>query len=267
MTQFILYSLAFAADAHGVEINAFCAMSTHIHMVVTDPNGVLPRFLRCFHHLVAMGTKILRRWSGPVWDHARTSVVELLTPQAIVEKIAYTLANPVSARVVEYAHQWPGAKNLVADIGGKPLQIGRPTIYFDPKKPRWTPNAIIEVRLPPMIAAVDLKKFQHNIAKLIVIEEAKARKKAPKKSNATKHRAAIISPYKRATSREPERKRNLAFAAGHGNADVCTAATSALQSFHVSYRRALEQWRAGDRNVRFPKGTWWMREFHGANVQ
>ncbi|MBK9262505.1 MAG: transposase [Polyangiaceae bacterium] len=267
MTHFILYSLAVAAARYGIEINAFCAMSTHIHMVVTDPRGVLPHFLRCFHQTVAMGTKFLRRWKGAVWDNARASVVQLLTPQAVVEKVAYTLANPVIAGIVEYAHEWPGAKNRIEDIASAKLRVTRPTVCFDPKNANWPAESSIQVKLPPMLAEVGVEEFRSVITTMVVNEEMKAQKKARRKRSAKKHDESLVSPYKRATSAEPERKHNPTFAVGHGNQEAHDAAASALRSFRTAYRRALEQWRKGDRYVQFPEGTWWMREFHAANVE
>jgi len=74
-------------------------MSTHEHLIVTDSKRRLPDFFRDFHRVVALGTKILRRWEGTVWDSEPTSRVELCTTKAIIEKLAYIMANPVEARV------------------------------------------------------------------------------------------------------------------------------------------------------------------------
>ena len=84
MKELIEYSLAVAANRYQIQVHAFCAMSTHIHVVLTDTRGRLPFFLAYFHRLVAMGTKILRNWEGSIWDSEQTSVVELLTRDAIV---------------------------------------------------------------------------------------------------------------------------------------------------------------------------------------
>ena len=46
---------------------------------------------------------MLRKWEGPTWDHERPSVVRLLTEQAIIEKLAYVMANPVKAGLVRRA--------------------------------------------------------------------------------------------------------------------------------------------------------------------
>jgi putative transposase len=110
ITQLLVYALAVSTSRFGVQMHALCAMSTHLHLVVTDVQGVLPRFLQYFHRLVALGTKVLRKWEGPVWDHEATSVVRLLTRGAVVEKIAYVLANPVAAGLVRHASEWPGGE-------------------------------------------------------------------------------------------------------------------------------------------------------------
>lgn len=264
MTQFILYSLAVTADLYKIQINAFCAMSTHIHMVVTDPSGVLPRFLRCFNHLIAMGAKVLRNWKGSVWDNARTSVIRLLTPEAVIEKMTYTLANPVLAGAVLHAHQWAGAKNLVKEIGIGARQIPRPRFYFNAQNPKWPEDATLQIAIPPMIECA--KELQSVIAERIANEEKKAHRRIPRRSNGKKHRASTVSPYKRTTSKETQFTQNSTIAVGQGNADAYGKAVAAVRAFRAAYRKALAIWQGGNRDVSFPKGTWWMREFHAANV-
>jgi putative transposase len=124
ITQILLYVLAVSASRFGIQVHALCAMSTHVHLVVTDVHGVLPRFLHAFHRITALCTKVLRKWEGPLWDPEHTSVVRLLTREARVEKIAYVLANPVAAGLVEHARDWPGATRtrLAATRTGWPCE-------------------------------------------------------------------------------------------------------------------------------------------------
>ena len=83
--QLCLYLLAVYAQHYAIEIHAVVFMSTHEHLIVTDQKGRIPHFLRDFHRALALGTKVLRRWEGSLWDSEPTSRVELCTPQAIVE--------------------------------------------------------------------------------------------------------------------------------------------------------------------------------------
>src|SRR5262245_33442532 len=76
------YCLAVHARRHGILVHAVVLMSTHEHIVLTDLHGCLPRFLQQLHRTVALGVKVLRKWEGPVWDHEKTSVVELLIDDA-----------------------------------------------------------------------------------------------------------------------------------------------------------------------------------------
>jgi putative transposase len=268
ITQLILYSLAVAARRYGVHVHALCAMSTHLHIVVTDIYGLLPRFLQYFHRLVALGTKVLRAWEGPVWGHEAASAVRLLTRDALVQKIAYTLANPVIAGLVRRACEWPGAKVLVDELGRGVLRAKRPDVYFDPTNPAWPDEVELPLLLPPGVEKGDANAFRHDIAVEVAREEARANAEMLHRGFPMlgPERAATVSPDQRATSIEPLHKRNPTFAVGRGNAESWDRAAAAVRSFRAAYRNALERWSNGVRSVVFPAGTWWMRVLHGAMV-
>ncbi|WP_437322002.1 transposase [Sorangium sp. So ce385] len=268
ITRLVIYSLAVSARRYGILVHALCVMSTHLHLVATDTRGELPRFLQRFHRIVALGAKILRAWEGPIWDHEATSVVQLSTRDALVEKIAYTLANPAIAGLVEHAHEWPGAKVLVRELGCGTLRARRPEIYFNPKNPEWTEEATIPITLPPMIANSDAERFRREVTAQLDLHEKQARATLKQRglSFLGRARAGKISPYKRATTVEPIRGLNPTFAVGRGRTDARNNAIAAMHAFRTAYRRSLEQWRAGVRNTIFPVGTWWMRVFHGVSV-
>jgi putative transposase len=266
MTRFILFAFIVSACRHGIQLHAFCAMSTHLHYVVSDPRGKLPSFLEMFHRLVALGVKILRKWDGSPWDRAQTSVVELCTREAIVEKIAYTLANPVEAGLVRHAHEWPGAKTMVDDIGIGTIQAKRPDIYFSPKNPEWVLDAHLAVTLPPSLSVADLQAFRDDIAIELAKLEAAAHKTIPERAILGPIQAIKVPPETRVMTIEPIRQHNPTFAVGRGNAEAARIAARGVRSFRAAYRKALEAWRAGDRAVVFPAGTYGMRVFHGANI-
>ena len=131
--QLYLYTLAVCAREFGVRVHAVTLMSTHEHLVLTDVRGRLPDFLQRFHRLVSLGTKALRKWDGPVWDHERTSVVRLLTENALVEKLAYVAANPVKAGLVRKANDWPGVTVLPHELGRRTFAAERPDGFFNPE--------------------------------------------------------------------------------------------------------------------------------------
>ena len=113
LNELFRYCLARAAVAHGIELHAVTVMSNHYHLVLTDPRGVLPDFMRALNRQVAMGVKRLRNWDEVVWEpHVAYSAVALEGPQEVLDKVVYTLLNPVSAGLVRRPERYPGAVRL-----------------------------------------------------------------------------------------------------------------------------------------------------------
>jgi len=269
MRQLYLYTLAVCAREFGVLVHAVTLMSTHEHLIVTDPNGHLPDFLRRLHRLVALGTKVLRKWEGPTWDHERPSVVRLLTEQAIVEKLAYVMANPVKAGLVRRAREWPGLTVLPQELGRRTWRIARPEVFFDADNPKWPDTIELSLTLPPSLeGAYDAHALRQAVALELDRQEQLAHQEVRRRNwrvlGADKIRK--LSPYRRATSFEPRRGRNPTFAVGRGQQGAFFRAVAELRAFRRAYRQALEQWRAGMRQVLFPKGTWSMCQVHGVVV-
>ena len=145
MEQVYWYCLAHAAQLHGVLVHAACLMSTHCHEVITDVRGVYPKFLETLHRNVALCTKAYRGWPEEVFNNDSSGVHALLTPEAMVESIAYLITNPVEAGAVRYAKDWPGAQTLPAHVGTRVIRVKRPTHYFDPNNSEWPEE--LELRL------------------------------------------------------------------------------------------------------------------------
>jgi putative transposase len=259
------YLLAVLAERHGILVHAAVLMSTHEHIVLTDTEGRLPRFLQELHRLLALGVKVLRKWEGAVWDHEKTSVVELLTEQAIIEKLAYVMANPVAAGLVERAHQWPGVTTRPDELGCARWSATRPPAYFDESNPAWPVTATIQLTVPPTFSK------SHDALRARVADELDALERLA--SSDVKARGfrvlgtkcvAALSPFRRARSWELLRSRNPTFAVGRGHRDAFFRAVAALREFRSAYRAALDAWRRGFRSVLFPYGSYLMSLFHGA---
>ena len=264
-----LYLLAVCAKEFGVLVHAAVLMSTHEHLVVTDPDRRLPDFLRELHRLVSMGTKAIRQWEGPTWDYGPPSVVRLLSERAIVEKLAYVMANPVKAGLVRRARDWPGFIVLPQELGRRKWTVRRPNVYFNPKNPRWPTTVELTLSMPPALTerysvatlresvAIELKR-QEGLA----LEELKRDGRRVIGSD----RIRRLSPHRRATTPEPLRGRNPTFAVGRGQSGLFIRAVRELRAFRRAYRQALDQWKTGARAVVFPSGTWLMYRLHGVPV-
>jgi putative transposase len=268
INQILLYVLAVSASRFGLQVHALCVMSDHLHLVVTDTLCVLPQFLAFFNRITALCTKVLRTWEGSVWDNNAASAVRLTTHAAIVEKIAYVLANPVAAGLVPRADEWPGATVHVDDLGRGMLRAKRPEVYLDPENPAWPEEATLPFTLPPNIEQDDARNFRDQVAAELLQLEGKAHDAMWQKGRSFlgAKQAMAVSPHDRATSFEPRRRCNPTFAVGRDQDDMRPRAADMVKAFRGAYREALEYWRKGVRDVVFPAGTWWMRVFHSASA-
>lgn len=266
LTALYSYLLAVMAQRYDIEVHAAVLMSTHEHLIVTDTRGTLPLFLRELHRIVALGVKVLRRWEGAVWDHEKTSVVELRTPQAVVEKLAYIMANPVSAGLVHHARKWPGLTTRPAELGVGTVTATRPEVYLDSDNSMWPDRATIHLSTPRLGISRD------QLEKRVMAELERLEIVAHEKSTARKwrvlgaERIKRLSPFQRAKSWEPLRGRNPHFAVGRKQRKAFFQASLELKTFRTTYRAALQLWRTGGRGVVFPAATWVMNVLHGVQV-
>jgi hypothetical protein len=69
------------------------------------------------------------RWEN-LWASGQTSVVQLMTRDAVIDKLVYAVTNPVLDGLVERVHHWPGVNGLAALVSGRPLCATRPRHFF-----------------------------------------------------------------------------------------------------------------------------------------
>lgn len=265
--QIFLYVLGHYTQRHGIRLHALSVMSDHIHLVLTDPRGVLPHFFRDVHREVARALKVHRRWDEEVWNKSQTSRVELCTADVVLDKLAYTLCNPVEAGAVEEYDQWPGVLLRVNELGRKTITISKPKLaYFD--GPSWPPVVTIVLSLPPILLDVMSAGDVRGAVQARVEDKTRAahrrmREEGKRFFGVRKVLSAPITT--RGTAREKIVDRNPTFATGSDRA-LFFQKVAELRAWRQAYQDALDAWRKGDREVEFPPHTWLMRELHGARV-
>ncbi|MCA9580336.1 MAG: transposase [Myxococcales bacterium] len=261
LNQLFTYCLAVVAAKHNITTHAACLMSNHLHLVVTDNCGVLPLFLRDLHRSIANATKVLRGMDGSVFDSREPNVTELVTPAAVIEKVAYVLNNPVEAGAVKFNKDWPG----VLLRPGTRVRGRRPDFYFGKHGIDWPESMDLVVDWPAFDDTTpaetqrwleEEERLGHRAAVQRVADNG-WRFLGPK-------RVLRRSPFDRATGYREFGQRNPTFAVGRRNRQAFLDAVASLREFRRRYRQALTRWKAGISGVPFPSGTWWMRIFHGA---
>ena len=258
VTEVFLYALAVAARRSGVLVHAFCVMSNHIHIVLTDPDARLPLFSQFLNAMIARSMNAaLGRWES-FWDPRRFSAVTLVAPGDIVNETAYTLANPVAEGLVRRARMWPGAWSEPERIGSGPIMVSRPNHFFS-KKGSLPANIELELTVPPGFASAE--EFREQVLADLASREEEAAKKFGNRFIGV---AKVLAqkPSTRPASLEPRRTLSPKVAARDPWTRI--EALRRLKEFVDDYRVALEAWRSGDRKAYFPPGTYLMRVLHGA---
>ncbi len=109
LVQDMKYVLASAALTFDIELHAAVFMSNHYHLWLTDTAGVLPKFMHTLNRNLARVVKAhYPAIEGEVFDHQPYNALMVLSQEAATAELAYVLANPVKAELVECHHQWPG---------------------------------------------------------------------------------------------------------------------------------------------------------------
>ena len=252
--EIVLYALAVTAQRYRVLVHAYCVLSNHMHLVLTDVEGRLPDFMRDLNSTIARAVNAsLGRFEGFWSSDGSYSAVDPQAPSDIVAKIAYVLANPVAAGLVKRGAAWPGLWSAPEQIGATRLAARRPEGFFDPDG-QLPETAELALTVPPGFAST---------------EEFRAQLAAELRDLASEGRrflgvARVLcqNPFARPARREPRFKLEPRIAARDKWKRI--EGLLRIAEWEKQYRASRVSWCAGLRDVLFPAGTWLMRVLHGA---
>lgn len=255
--EVFLYLLAVAARRFGVQVHAYCVLSNHFHLVVTDPHARLPAFHQFLDALVARAVNAhLGRWES-FWAPNSFSAVTLTSPSDILDKAAYALANPVAGGLVSSARSWPGAWSAPERIGNEPLELRRPKHFFDPKG-SLPEQVTLQLVPPPGFASAE--DFRDGVSAALADAEARAAEKFRGKFLGV---ARVLSQTVTARPPAAEPRRTLSPRVAGRDKWKRMEALGRLVEFLRSYRAAWIARQAGEADATFPCGTYLLRVVHG----
>jgi hypothetical protein len=181
-------------------------MSNHWHGVVTDPFARLPEFLERFHRLLARAQNAsLGRWEN-LWSSDKPSVIALGSDEDVLEKMAYTIANPTAAGLVRSPREWPGVVSLRIT---ERASVNKPDVFFDPRGP-LPERAALHIVRPPIYPHLDDAALSAHLARAVERRVREARASLAEQGRKFQGARAVLGQPFDAAPHSPEPRRNQA---------------------------------------------------------
>jgi REP element-mobilizing transposase RayT len=257
--QIFRFLIAWAAQKTEVQIHAAVVMSNHIHLVVTDVAGRLPDFTRELHRMTAKAMNALQNQWECLWSAEPAHYLELGDDDDVIRKVAYVVANPVAAGLVERPRDWPGVLLCAADEAFAE-RVDRPKSYFA-EFGEFPASIVLRITTPTGIRDF-AERLRSELARLLDAARADMRTRGV---GFLGRRRVLGASFERKSNRL-ERRCGITPRVAAKSIFLRRAMLQAHLQFVVAYGAALARWRAGVRDVEFPIGTWLMRVVHGARV-
>ena len=263
INEIIRYVVAVIAQRTGIRLHAVVVLSNHWHVTLTDPEGRICEFTRDCHAFIARAVNAAYGDFESLWSSEQTSHVTCVEPEDLIAKIAYAMANPVEAFLVEYGKNWPGVR---AAWPAAPRVVHKPEKFFRDSGDggKWPETAVLEFSRPPGFDELTDEELAAKLEAAIFEREERFRQTARREGIRFLGRRKVLaqSRYQRPTSREPRFKISPRIA--------CRSKWRRIERllkdrvWAASYAEAFLAWRLGDRQTAFPHGTYKMRVVHGA---
>jgi len=253
-----LYCLACAAKLFSVEIHAFCVLSNHFHIVLTDTRGNLPAFMQWFDGTIARCLNAYYERGEYFWAPGTYSRVELVDPEDILAKMVYTLTNPVAAGLVPEGKAWPGLRSGTLEKGPQRITAEMPGFFFR-KEGELKESVELVVKLPDAVARLQDAASGPLLREAVLEREREIRNQFQREGRRFKGRQALFvqKPTDLPGSEEARGKLNPQVAARDKWRRI--ERLQLIKEFLLQYREAYEKLKAGIREVIFPAGTYWLR--------
>jgi hypothetical protein len=257
-----IYCMALAARKCHVSLVCVGTTSNHYHGVVVDNDGRLPEFLGHFHKLFAKHQNCLRgRWEA-LWATEQTSIVELITPEDVLAKMVYTIANPVSSHLVEKVRHWPGVESLTSIEEDLPLVASKPSRFFDRDNADLPDVIQLGFRRAPGFERLSHDQYVNLVCEQVDMAVAKAAEERREKGIKLLGRKAVLRQNWNDRPNTHEPRRGLSPRVACRNKWARIEALQRNQAFLDQYRGARADHLAGHEAV-FPVGTWWLCRYAG----
>jgi putative transposase len=260
VNEAILYIIAVLAARHDIRIHALCVMSNHKHDVSTDEFGRVVEFERDCHALIARMVNALHGDFESLWSREPACRVTCLEPEDVLDKIAYTMANPVEANLVAHGKNWPGIRRAWPM---RPKIVRRPAFFRSEELGGgWPEEATLELHRPPGYDHLSDAELAGLLRDRIERLEHAAREAALRANRRFLGRRAVLEQSRRAYPSSSEERFSLRPSVAGRSKWARIARLQENIEWLERYKEALHRLRASDTGVVFPYGTWKMRVYY-----
>jgi hypothetical protein len=257
--------LARAVEVFGVELYGSVFMGNHFHLTAVFPDGNMPGFMGYLKGHLAQAINALWGRTGAVFER-RYSAEPILDDAAVIGRWLYMATNPTAAGLVAQSASWNGFSTLSMSLGDQvghfslidrtafheALQTVKPNAPVCPEDFRRA-HTLLLARLPGC-EHLDADAYRAYLLDLVRTRDREiACERAAqglgflsrRRLDATRH---FDRPQSTARSQRP----------------ACHTTSSRLRELYcagyaalvAAYRVASSLFRAGDRTVEFPSGTY-----------
>jgi len=266
------YWLGVTSQRYGILVHSFCAMSNHIHLDVTDPEGRVTDFMRDFKGVLARCLNAhWGRWEY-LWAPGPSGMQRVLLADDAAAGMAYTAGNPVAAGLVADPSAWPGlitTPRHLEQVASDSAQFTftRPPQFFRALDEGGTlPDEVTLSLAAHPLGADDPASFIKQVVARVqeIVDKKRAELKAKGDQFAGAGRVLAASCTDVPSTPAPRRERNPRLAC---KTPMIRCAMLQLEQLMLGrYEAARRRWLAG-KTAFFPLGTNQMRDYPGVTVR
>ena len=269
--QIVKYLLAVLSERYEIDLYAVSVMSNHWHSVAHDLAARYPEFAHDFHQFLTQALNATYSDTGSMWNSKQTNVVRPELPTDVLDKIGYTVANPVRAGLCRSVDEWPGVSMAWPD---RPETVRRPACrFFNPRRkrangePHWPDHATLRMHRPRGFEQLPDNELAILIRDQIADQErqARAKLKAENRKFMSRRRVLAQSRYD-APNKAPEGG-DIVPTVACKDRELRIERLRANKGWYLQYVESRRRWRAGEREVVFPYGTYLLVRQHSVNVE
>ncbi|HET9953801.1 MAG TPA: hypothetical protein VFQ61_04840, partial [Polyangiaceae bacterium] len=176
----------------------------------------------------------------------------------VLDKVLYTLCNPVVEHLVDRVTDWPGANSYRAMLSGEAIEVKRPRDFF--RADGTTPEvARLELVRPPGFEECDLAHWREHLSGLVTAIEERTRAERHRSGAKLLGRKAVLRASAFDTPQSSEPRRNLRPAVACRDEATRVHVLTQLLAFRRAHEAARQRVAAGELEAMFPYGTYRMR--------